>query len=107
MNEFIKKYLRVQPLQVIELKPKKTIKLKVKKDHLVVKKPEKELDTNMKFVCLDCNFATNMSQNFFKHANTDKHKLNIHGKYICEFCCREFNSNQAKHKHKKTCVYKK
>jgi hypothetical protein len=58
------------------------------------------------FFCVYCKFKTDIPQIFFNHALTDKHKTNVKGKHMCEFCGKEFNNKQGKYKHKKICKYR-
>ena len=65
----------------------------------------------MKYECISCNYTTSRSDNFTKHTQTQKHKLNIEdnetektsNKLTCEICCDVFNSKPTLYRHHKKC----
>jgi hypothetical protein len=62
-----------------------------------------------KYNCEDCNYFTNIKQNYDKHVLTTKHKENIKEnqdrlRYECKNCSKKFVTNGGLWKHKKTCI---
>ena len=62
----------------------------------------------MKHTCICCNYSTNRSDNFVKHKNTKKHKINTNmtitnHELTCEVCSEVFNSKTTLYRHYKEC----
>lgn len=51
-----------------------------------------------KYKCVPCNYQTSLKQNFNRHCNTKKHKINTESK-TCKICNKKYKGRSGLHQH--------